>query len=74
MSITAETLNDLRRRILDHEARVNAGLATADSPPYTIDELRTAIAAIAQSREAIAASPKVARATTSKKIDLGDLL
>jgi hypothetical protein len=75
MSITADHLNDLRHRILDHEAKVTLGEANASEAPYTIEELKTALAAISLNRESIAtAEPKKAKRTPAKTIDLDDLL
>lgn len=73
--ITETHLNDLRRRILDHEKAVAAGTADASEPPYTIDELKKALAAISLNREAIATSEtRAPRRAAAKTIDLGDLL
>lgn len=74
MSITEEMLNDLRRRVLDHEAAVAEGKADPASPPYTIEEFRDALAAISQNRASIPApAPRKAKAS-SVDISLEDLL
>lgn len=75
--ITADKLNDLRRRVLEHEKRVAAGEAKPDDAPYTRDELKDALAAISLNRDIIAtaeanAAPR--RRAPAKTIDLDALL
>lgn len=75
---TIDALQDLRQRVLAHDAKVKLGEADASAPPYTIEELKDAIAAISANRAAIAQrqaakTPKTKR-TPSKSIDLDDLI
>jgi len=72
MSDTITALNDLRQRVLAHEAAVAAGEANANEPPYTIDELKEAIASISKNRSALAETKP--KKSASNKIDLDDLL
>jgi uncharacterized protein involved in exopolysaccharide biosynthesis len=75
MSITEDKLNDLRQRILSHEAKVASGDAQYDEAPYTIEELRDALAAISLNREAIVTdAAKAVKRTPAKTVDLNDLL
>lgn len=71
--ITEQYLNDLRARVLQHEKDIAAGKADPAQPPYTIEELRTALRAISLDRERIATEAKPKRAA-SKTVDLSDLL
>ena len=74
-SITATHLNDLRKRVLEHQAAVKEGTAKPSDAPYTIEELRDALAAISLNREAIAAqTPAKRKKATVKAVDLTDLL
>jgi hypothetical protein len=72
---THEQLQDLRRRILDHEAAIKAGTVDPNEPPYTIDELKEALRAISINRAATLASPsKAPSKAKAKAIPLDDLL
>jgi hypothetical protein len=74
-SITADKLNDLRARVLSHEAAVKAGTANPADPPYTLDELKDALAAISLNRESIATeASKSKKRTPAVAIDLSDML
>lgn len=74
MSLTEQMLNDLRKRVLDHEAAVAAGTAKPNEPPYTIDELRDALTAISQNRATIPEPKTRAAKQPAKEINLEDLL
>lgn len=71
MSITHEALNDLRRRVLDHEAKVAKGEAFPSDPPYTLEELKEALSQIEQVRRAIPSEGKKSKSTV---VSLEDLL
>jgi len=70
---TESILNDLPRRVVDHDKKVAEGLADPASPPYNLDELRAAVQAISLARETLAQTPARKRATT-KVVDLSDLI
>jgi len=73
--IVQDHLNDLRRRVLDHEQAVALGKASPDDAPYTIEELRDAIHAISIDRETAATAEKPKRTKTpAKTVDLTDLI
>lgn len=72
---TIEGLQDLRKRILEHEAKVATGDAAADEPPYTIEEMQVALEAISMDYERVDATAKAKKPAASvKSVDLSDLL
>lgn len=61
-----DSLNDLRRRILDYELTDRTS-----PPPFTREEIKAALEELGVAQ---AAAPAPKRKTSTKKVDLTDLL
>lgn len=71
---TEDQLQDLRRRVLEHDKAVAAGEADPTKPPYTVEELQQAIAAISNDQVNLANQTKPKAKAKAKSVDLSDLL